>query len=289
MQPPRAIRALRTLIAPVSRKSQGHSIRNYRNDVALTTRKQLQLWFQWKLQGVAEVAYLQIETGRAMTTNPRSPELAELFGNLLRLPKYLSARYRRWYYRVAEAVQLHQLKDRLSPEPSYRDPQRRTSEFVHHLLDSSCHDVFISYAREDLADAAQIAKLLVSEGFSVWWDRYIAPGDEFGRSIEGALAKSRCVVVLWSRHSVTKRWVLAEAEEGATRGILVPVRLQNVTIPLGFRPIQAIDILTTFESSESLERYYEWRASYTTSRNLVRRIKAMLGDPPEKEVGSASD
>jgi hypothetical protein len=41
-------------------------------------------------------------------------------------------------------------------------------------------DVFLSYAREDRATASLIAGALTSRGWSVWWDRKIAPGHTFG-------------------------------------------------------------------------------------------------------------
>jgi TolB-like protein/Flp pilus assembly protein TadD len=44
---------------------------------------------------------------------------------------------------------------------------------------------------------------------------------------------------LWSQESVLSDWVKDEASEGLKRNILVPVLIEDVTIPLGFRHVQA--------------------------------------------------
>jgi len=102
-------------------------------------------------------------------------------------------------------------------------------------------NVFLSYAREDSARAAIIAKAL-SRRWTVWWDRTIPPGKTFDDVIEEALDRAACVVVLWSRTSVLSHWVRSEAAEGARRGILVPAILEAAKIPLEFRRVQAANL-----------------------------------------------
>src|SRR5438045_5935700 len=75
-------------------------------------------------------------------------------------------------------------------------------------------DVFVSYAREDQDKARLLAGALAAQGWSVWWDRHIPLGKSFDRVIEEEIASAKCVVVLWSRHSVDSDWVRSEAEEG---------------------------------------------------------------------------
>jgi hypothetical protein len=103
-------------------------------------------------------------------------------------------------------------------------------------------DIFISYARADKEKAELLAKAFSRKGLSVWWDREIPPGKSFDETIENALSSARCVVVLWSKTSVSSRWVKTEAAEGAERGILVPVLIDNVKIPLEFKRIEAADL-----------------------------------------------
>jgi formylglycine-generating enzyme required for sulfatase activity len=47
---------------------------------------------------------------------------------------------------------------------------------------------------------------------------------------------------LWSKTSVSSDWVKTEASEGKQRGILIPVLIDDVKIPLAFRRIQAADL-----------------------------------------------
>lgn len=103
-------------------------------------------------------------------------------------------------------------------------------------------EVFISYAREDRPRVEELAQALEADGLDIWWDRSIPAGETFDDVIQEALTAARCVVVVWSRHSVGSRWVRTEAGEGADRGILVPVRIDDAQVPLAFRRIQAVDL-----------------------------------------------
>jgi hypothetical protein len=103
-------------------------------------------------------------------------------------------------------------------------------------------DIFISYARADKEKAELLANAFSRKGWSVWWDREIPPGKSFDETIENALSSARCVVVLWSKTSVSSRWVKTEAAEGAERGILVPALIDDVKIPLEFKRIEAADL-----------------------------------------------
>ena len=78
-------------------------------------------------------------------------------------------------------------------------------------------DIFISYAHEDLDQARSLADAIEAEGWSVFWDRRIPPGSSFEDFIEQRIAESSVVVVLWSPHSVTSRWVRIEAAHGRDR------------------------------------------------------------------------
>jgi hypothetical protein len=104
-------------------------------------------------------------------------------------------------------------------------------------------DIFISYAKEDREVAAQLAALLESAGWHVWWDRRIPAGRTWRSVLEEALREMRCMIVLWSQESVNSPWVAEEAEEARKLGkMLVPVLIQQVDPPMGFRAIQAADL-----------------------------------------------
>ena len=168
-------------------------------------------------------------------------------------------------------------------------------------------NVFVSYAREDSAKAAMIAKALTQRGWSVWWDRTIAPGKTFDEVIEAALDGAVCVVVLWSKASISSHWVRAEAAEGARRGILVPAILEAARIPLEFNRLQAAN-LTSWNGDAADPEFEHFVRSIATlirpstpgrsgiDRSLIHRPavdpleRSLLRDPrePSRAMGRRS-
>lgn len=103
-------------------------------------------------------------------------------------------------------------------------------------------DIFISYAREDEQRIRDLAQALEKQGWSVFWDRRIPAGLTWRDYIGKAMNEAGCIVVAWSKNSISSSWVIEEAEMGQQRGILVPVLLEPVLPPIGFRSIQAGDL-----------------------------------------------
>ena len=104
-------------------------------------------------------------------------------------------------------------------------------------------DIFLSYAEEDRDAARRIVGVLEGHGWTVWWDRRIPTGKTWRSVIEDGIRDMRCMVVLWSRHSVGSEWVNEEAEEGRVAGKLMPIMIERVKPPLGLRGIQATDLV----------------------------------------------
>ena len=130
-------------------------------------------------------------------------------------------------------------------------------------------DIFISYSSKDRGKAKDVAEALKQQGFSVWWDRSIPPGKTFDAVIEEALDAANCVIVLWSRTSVSSKWVKIEASEGKQRGILIPVLIErDVKIPLEFRRMQAADL-----------RDWEGKLPHPGFDMLLKAIADILGRP----------
>jgi adenylate cyclase len=63
-------------------------------------------------------------------------------------------------------------------------------------------DVFVSYARSDKARVAPLVAAIEAQGWSVWWDPEIAPGQEFDRQIAAELKIATAVLVVWTPKSV---------------------------------------------------------------------------------------
>lgn len=107
-------------------------------------------------------------------------------------------------------------------------------------------DVFISYAREDRDFAEAVAKDLEARGLTVWFDVELAVGEGYARRIQSELTSARAVVVLWSQYSVKSDWVLAEAEWAASRRVLIPLRIENVDLPVRLAALHTPDIFRPF-------------------------------------------
>lgn len=132
-------------------------------------------------------------------------------------------------------------------------------------------DIFISYKREDEARVAPIVEGLRAAGLSVWWDRYIGGGESWRQSIAQNLEEARCVIVVWSTISVGPLgdFVHDEAGRAKARGVLLPVRIDDVREPVGFGEVQTLDLAG-------------WRGNPRDRRfqHLVATVQAILTGGP---------
>jgi hypothetical protein len=107
-----------------------------------------------------------------------------------------------------------------------------------HRFRGQMSEIFLSYSSRDRERVQPLAKLLETIA-TVWWDPHIGHGDPWPDALRRALAEARCVVVVWTRHSVESDWVWNEANEGKNRRILVPVLMDDVEVPFGFHHLQS--------------------------------------------------
>lgn len=103
-------------------------------------------------------------------------------------------------------------------------------------------DLFLSYARDDQPIARRFAENLEREGFGVWWDQALNPGEAFDQVTEEALAEAKAVIVLWSKTSVSSRWVRAEATQANASNRLLPVMIEPCTRPIMFELTHTADL-----------------------------------------------
>ena len=93
--------------------------------------------------------------------------------------------------------------------------------------------IFISYSHQDLNTCAQIDSLLEKqEGFRVWYDKGLIPGEVYRRKIAEVIRDSGYFIVLLSRTSVCSDWVLDEVEYAKKlRKRILPIWIEEVEIP----------------------------------------------------------
>ncbi len=130
-------------------------------------------------------------------------------------------------------------------------------------------DIFISYKREEEATARKLANALETEGWTVWWDPKLRAGERFNDVIEKALKESKCVVVMWSKHSVESLYVKDEAMYALDHDKLIPVAIENVSLPFRFRGVHTLSLLG-----------WDGSTDFPEFRKLVDDISAILGPSP---------
>ncbi len=142
-------------------------------------------------------------------------------------------------------------------------------------------DLFLSYARDDRSTVEQFADVLQREGFEVWWDLALNPGEAFDQAIERALEEARAVIVLWSKASVNSRWVRAEATQAQASQRLVPVIIEACKRPIMFELTHTVD-LTGWAGDSKDPRWRSFVAGLRrTSGRQDNSVKpAAIGETP---------
>jgi formylglycine-generating enzyme required for sulfatase activity len=89
-------------------------------------------------------------------------------------------------------------------------------------------DIFISYSKQQPQPTHEVAAYLKSQGYSVWWDTDLTAGEIFRDVIDRELDAAKAVIVIWTKHSVASKWVLAEADHADRDGKLIPLRTRDL-------------------------------------------------------------
>lgn len=127
-------------------------------------------------------------------------------------------------------------------------------------------DVFISYRKADRAKAEALANALKVENLDVWWDVALETGETFDEKIQSVLERCKAVIVVWSKESVKSDWVRAESSIGRERGVLVPVMIQPVNIPVPFNLLHTADLIG-----------WNGDRSHPGYRDVVKQVKEHAG------------
>jgi hypothetical protein len=140
--------------------------------------------------------------------------------------------------------------------------------------------IFVSYASEDRAFVSGLATALSAAGHAVWFDRDLKAGS-FREQITAELAAADAVIVVWSARSQMSRYVLDEAERAASRGVLLPVRIDASELPLGFGGVQTVD-LSRWSGLPDDERF---KVVFDQIEHIAGAAKSASARPPVRFVG----
>lgn len=144
-------------------------------------------------------------------------------------------------------------------------------------------EIFLSYAREDLAKAKVLASALEKQGWCVFWDRSsILAGQDFDLVIEQAIKDAKCMIVGWSNASKQSDWVRGEATIGREQRMLLPVLFEPVQPPIAFRSLHTEDLSTWTGDTKSPA----FLALIKAIRQRVELNKSSLIAPPENQTPS---
>lgn len=149
-------------------------------------------------------------------------------------------------------------------------------------------DIFLSYDDKDRPRARALAEALEEQGWSIFWDRSIPAGKTWWQAIGRALKGARSVVVLWSETSVLSTWVYEEADAGHNRNVLIPVFIDIVPPPIGFRSIQAVD-LSAWDGSTFDPGYRKLLADIEAVIGAKSEAATAEGGPRSGESGEAAE
>lgn len=127
-------------------------------------------------------------------------------------------------------------------------------------------DVFISYSHDDQERVRRLVQALEAEGYSVWWDHTIPPGQSWDTFIARGIREAKAAIVVWSRHSVGSEWVKEEATLSRGDGKYIPVCVDDVSPPMGFARIQAANLVDWSGD----RNHAQWRLLVRAVSDLVR-------------------
>jgi len=137
--------------------------------------------------------------------------------------------------------------------------------------------VFISYARETLAEAKLVAAAVESNGYEVWFDQSLLSHRSYTDLIEEALSSADAALILWSEAATKSEWVRSEANRAREDRKLVQVSLDQCRLPMPFDQIHAIGlhVVSGFEASPA------WQSVLETLRTVSLARRSRGHHPPQ--------
>lgn len=133
-------------------------------------------------------------------------------------------------------------------------------------------DVFISYFKPERDLTEALARDLEAAGFSVWWDTNLLGDDRFRAVIDEEIEACTRAIIIWTPSSVTREWVVAEADHAHRLGKLINTAALGVDInrlPKPFGQINALALDDRDKIIATVKRAKE-RVAKAPSTNSAR-------------------
>lgn len=149
-------------------------------------------------------------------------------------------------------------------------------------------DIFVSYASADRERIAPLVGMLEEMGWTLWWDRQLHGGSYFPQEIEDEATGADTILVAWSSASIGSPWVADEAQLGRDEGKLIPLILDPVMPPMGFRQIHTLDFSSwtpgqndaTFQSLVTAIKRLQLASTQIREAQPVAAPSAAIADEP---------
>lgn len=147
--------------------------------------------------------------------------------------------------------------------------------------------IFISYSKKHTQVTERVATHLEGAGHDVWWDVNLLAGHAFRDAIKEQLVASDFVVVIWTQASVQSPWVIAEAEHGFERGVLLPLIHPDVDpadVPM---PFGSLHMVSTADLDGLLKRLRSYTGLTAPAKKPKRTsLMGAFFNPSERKFPS---
>lgn len=130
--------------------------------------------------------------------------------------------------------------------------------------------IFLSYKREDAAEADKFRAALEESGFEVWFDENLQCGQKWAKVLDTKLREAACIVVLWSEKANASPWVKHEASHAMAGEVYAPCRIELTVIDPPFNQVQATDML-------------DWNGNleHPGFRDFINRVDSLMPIKPK--------
>lgn len=172
------------------------------------------------------------------------------------------------------------VKRKIKTQPSSHTIEKNKDEPIKRPFPAYDGDepyIFISYAHNDSRIVFKEVERFQNEGYNIWYDKGLTPGNNWDDEIAHALINSSLVVVFISKNSVSSENVKKEIALASNENInIVPIYLEETQLPTGlkYHLIRTEAILKYNLSDEDYLKKY---------RKAFENIKS-----PKKEVLSSN-